>query len=36
MSNFNGTGKTAFENKNIPILGTIKIVKKRVIYEGGK
>jgi len=36
MSNLSGTGKTAFKKRNIPILGTIKIVKKRVIYEGGK
>lgn len=24
MSNFSGTGKTAFKEKNIPILGVIK------------
>ena len=24
MSNFNGTGKTAFKNRNIPIFGCIK------------
>ena len=36
MSNFNGVKKTVFIEKNILILGTIKIVKNRVIYEGGK
>jgi len=28
MSNLSGTGKTAFENKNIPILGSIKNFRK--------
>jgi len=34
MSNFSGTGKTVYVNKNMPILRSIKIVKK--YYEGGK
>jgi len=36
MSNFDGIGRSLFEEKNILILGTIKNFKKRVIYEGGK